>query len=355
MANGRATLATIAAAAGVSVATVSKVLNDRSDVAPATRGLVQTLLRQHNYVARGTRPALPGASTRRAPVELVFQGRLSAYGTEVIQGVLDAGAEYGVAVVVSAHSRQREPLATHRASAWARDVAAAQRRAVIAVVSELTAADLSALSRAGLPLVVIDPLNMPRARVTSVGSTNFAGGFAATQHLLSLGHRRIGYVGGPRTAACNQARMHGYRGAMEAEGAAVPREYVRTGHFRYRDGVVAGAELLDLPQRPTAVFAASDETALGVIEAARARGLRVPEDLSVVGFDDTQMAQLASPPLTTIRQPLQEMGRVALRTALRLAAGETVDSNHVELATELVVRASAAAPSATVRDTARQH
>jgi LacI family transcriptional regulator len=202
------------------------------------------------------------------------------------------------------------------------------------------------LTRARMPVVVIDPLNQPSARVTSVGSTNFAGGLAATHHLLDLGHRRIAYLGGPVTAACNQARMHGYRGAMEAEGAPVPDGYVRTGRFSYEHGIAGGDAVLDLPEPPTAVFAGSDETALGVIETARARGLRIPEDLSVVGFDDTPVARLAAPPLTTVRQPLREMGAVAVRTALRLAAGERPYSHHVELATELVVRRSTAPPPA---------
>jgi LacI family transcriptional regulator len=189
--------------------------------------------------------------------------------------------------------------------------------------------------------------------VTSVGSTNFAGGLAATEHLLSLGHRRIAYLGGPAASACNQARMQGYRAAMDAAGAPVPEGYVRAGEFGYEDGFVGGAVFLDLPQPPTAVFAGSDETAAGVIEAARARGLRIPEDLSVVGFDDSQVAWFSSPPLTTVRQPLQEMGGVALRTALRLANGEKLDSHHVELATELVVRRSTAPPSALTGEQAR--
>jgi LacI family transcriptional regulator len=341
---GRATLATVAASAGVSVATVSKVLNGRNDVGAETRALVESLLAQHEYVGRRTESTGRGAAPAYPTIELVFDGALNAYGTEILEGVLNTGAEVGVAVAVSVRSRsERRP--GDRAAAWARDLAAAGRQAVIAVVNELTAADLTALSRARLPLVVIDPLNLPRARVTSVGSTNFAGGLAATQHLLSLGHRRIGYVGGPTTAACNQARMHGYRAAMEAAGVPVPDGYVRTGHFLYQDGVDEGAVLLDLPQPPTAVFAGSDETAAGVIEAARARGLRIPEDMSVVGFDDTQVARLASPPLTTVRQPLRGMGGVALRTAMRLAAGEKLDSHHVELATELVVRRSTAPPS----------
>ena len=341
--NGRATLATVAASAGVSVATVSKVLNGRTDVAPATRALIETLLQEHDYVAR--RADSPGRRTARTNpiVELIFHGPLTSYSTEILQGVLDAATAAGVTVAVTARA-QGERRGGDRAVAWARELAAAGRQAVVAVVNDLTAAELSALSRAGVPMVVIDPLNLPRARVTSVGSTNFAGGLAATQHLLSLGHRRIGYVGGPATAACNQARMHGYRAAMEAADAPVPDTYVRVGEFRYQDGLEQGAALLDLPQPPTGVVAGNDETAAGVIEAARARGLRVPEELSVVGFDDTQVARLASPPLTTVRQPLREIGGVALRTAIRLAMGDKLDSHHVELATELVVRRSTAAP-----------
>ncbi|MEU7856377.1 substrate-binding domain-containing protein [Nonomuraea sp. NPDC049141] len=329
----RATLATVAASAGVSVATVSKVLNGRSDVAPATRSLVQSLLQQHAYVAPAPRRV---EATACATIEVQFDTDFTAYSTEIIQGAVEAGAEVGVGVVLSIRRGE------DRTAAWARDLISAGRRALIAVTSELTSPQLAALSRARLPLVLIDPLNLPRTRVTSIGSTNFAGGLAATQHLLSLGHRRIAYVGGPATAACNQARMHGYRAAMEAAGVPVPPGYVRAGHFRYHDGVVNGAALLDLAQTPTAIFGGSDETALGIMEAARARGLRIPEELSIVGFDDTQLARMASPPLTTVRQPLREMGGVAVRTALRLAAGEKIDSHHVELATELIVRGSTA-------------
>ena len=344
---GRATLASVAASAGVSVATVSKVLNGRSDVAPATRALVQRLLQQHDYVARRGDGAARSAAERTSPtVELVFQGRLNAYSTEIIEGVLEAAStEHDVFVVISVRT------ASHRTgsngnepspAAWARRLAAAGRLAVVAVTDELTNAHLQALSRARLPLVVIDPLNLTDTRVHSVGATNFAGGLAAAEHLLSLGHRRIAFLGGWPNAACNQARLQGYRAAMDAAGLPVPVAYVRSGRYLYDDGLEQGAALLELPEPPTAVFASSDETALGVIEAARSRGLRIPEDLSVIGFDDTQVARLSSPPLTTVRQPLREIGRVALRRAMRLAAGETVDSHHIELATELVVRHSTA-------------
>jgi LacI family transcriptional regulator len=338
--DGRATLATVAASAGVSVATVSKVLNGRSDVGPATRALVETLLRQHQYPVRRPASVRRGAATAR--IELLLSYPLNAYSTEIMQGVLDAATETGVSVAVGVGGRRSAEAENPRV--WARDLAAAGRQAVVTVVNDLTPDDLQALSRARLPLVVVDPRSVPRARVTSIGSTNFAGGLAAAQHLLSLGHRRIAYLGGPSAAAHNQARLHGYRAALEAEGAPVPDAYVRTGQFHYEDGVTGAAALLNLADPPTAVFAGSDETAAGVIEAARARHLRIPEDLSVVGFDDTQVARFSSPPLTTIRQPLREMGAVAVRTALRLAAGQKLDSHHVELATELVVRDSTAPP-----------
>ncbi|GAA4210384.1 LacI family DNA-binding transcriptional regulator [Streptosporangium oxazolinicum] len=333
----RATLATVAASAGVSVATVSKVLNGRGDVSPVTRSLVESLLEQHDYVAPPQRRK--GDVSAPATIEVELDADLNPYSTEIVQGAVRAGAEADAAIVVSIRTN------ADRTGGWARGLATAGRRAVIAVTSELTAGQLAALSRARVPLVVIDPLNLPQTRgVISVGSTNFAGGLAATQHLLGLGHRRIAYLGGPVTAACDQARLHGYRAAMEAAGAPVPPDYVRSGHFQYQEGVTGGAALLDLPEPPTAVFTGCDDIALGVLEAARARGVRVPEDLSIVGFDDTQVARMASPPLTTVRQPLREMGGVAVRTALRLAAGERVDSHHVELATELVVRGSTAPP-----------
>jgi LacI family transcriptional regulator len=326
----RTTLATVAASAGLSVATVSKVLNGRSDVAPDTRSRVESLLVEHGYVPRLSRGH---QAARSATVEVWVDGKLSAYATEIIKGAIEAGAESGVAVVVS-HAKADGD------TTWVRDLVAAGRRAMITLACEPTQA---ALSLAQLPVVVVDPMNPPISPMTSVGSTNFAGGLSATQHLLALGHRRIAYLGGPAHAASNQARMQGYRAAMEAAGVPVPSEYVRTAGFCYPDGIKEATALLDLPSPPTAVFAVSDECAIAAMQVARARGLCIPEDLSVVGFDDTEIATMTSPRLTTVRQPLREMGMVALRTALRLASGEKIESHHIELATELVIRESSLA------------
>ncbi|MCW2811903.1 MAG: LacI family transcriptional regulator [Friedmanniella sp.] len=336
-----ATLATVAASAGVSVATVSKVLNGRADVGPETRARVQSLLQEHDYVERRS-DTTRRTQVQQPTVELVFHGRQSSYSVEVLQGVLQAATEAEVAVAVSVRPRHQRSAGVEGTASWVRRLVTAGRQAVIDVVDDVNQGDLTGLSRARLPLVVIDPINLPRRQVTSVGATNFSGGLAATQHLLDLGHRRIGYMGAEPSSTYNQARLHGYRAALEAAGIPAMEGYARAGGSHYEDGVAGGAELLDLPERPTAVFAATDELAAGVIEAARVRGLRVPQDLSVVGFDDTELASLLSPPLTTVRQPLREMGAVALRTALRLAAGEALESHRVELATELVVRSSTA-------------
>jgi len=339
---GRPTLATVAASAGVSVATVSKVLNGRSDVAAETRARVQDVLLEHAYIARAPRRA---ERQDVQNVELVFDYGIHAYTAEVVQGVLDAAVELGITVTVRSGPRSPTKPIQETPLAWARRLGASGRQAVVAVTGELTSAHIAALERAKVPVVVVDPLNPQLERLTSVGATNFAGGMAAGRHLIALGHRCIGYVGGTLTAACNQARLGGLRAAMEAEGLAMTPQYVTSGVFDYSTGLAGAASMLDLPEAPTAIFAGSDEIALGVIEAARVRGLRVPQDLSVVGFDDAQLARMASPPLTTVRQPLWEMGGVALRAALRLAAGETLESHHVELATELIVRGSTAEPA----------
>ena len=339
----RVTLASVARVAGVSLPTVSKVLNGHQDVAEETRERVQQVIRESGYLRvtrRAGRPAIP-------VVELVFDDVVSAYSIEILRGVTDAASAHDVDVVVAKFGRfgDRRPDADH----WARRSRLAGRSGIISVTTEMSSDHLAAFERERLPLVLIDPVNPPpRHDTVSVGATNWAGGMAATAHLTALGHRRIAYVGGEPGATCSQARLYGYHAALAQAGIEQDPALVRGGGFDTPTGYTATLELAALPEPPTAVFAACDASAVGVVEAARTLGLRVPEDLSVVGFDNTYLAEHCFPKLTTIAQPLEEMGRVALRTLLRLADGDTLESHHVELATQLVERASTAPPAGTI-------
>ncbi|MFC0006400.1 LacI family DNA-binding transcriptional regulator [Micromonospora siamensis] len=331
----RVTITAIAREAGVSVPTVSRVLNGRSDVAPGTRERVEELLRHHGYQRRSARTV-----TRAELVDLVFNDLDSPWAVEIIRGVEDVGHNAGVGTVVSAiHSRS---TSTRQ---WLQNLRARASDGVILVTSDVTQPLHAQLRRLNVPVVVVDPAGAPATDVPTVGATNWAGGIAATQHLLELGHRRIGFVAGPTHLLCSRARLDGYRAALEGAGVPLDDRLVRPGDFYHASGFAAGTALLDLAEPPTAIFAASDQMAFGVYEAIRRHGSRVADDVSVVGFDDLPEARWASPPLTTVRQPLVEMGRLAARTVLRLARGEQIESPRVELATELVVRDSSAVPS----------
>ena len=206
---------------------------------------------------------------------------------------------------------------------------------VIAVFSDISESMREQLAARGIPYVVVDPTGEPLHDTPSVGATNWNGGLSATRHLLELGHTRIGMIGGPPTMLCSRARVDGYRAALETAGLDVDPELIRWGTFHVEAGYEHGQALLELPERPTAIFAGSDLQAFGVYEAARVLGIEIPTQLSVIGFDDLPMARWVGPPLTTIRQPLTEMAA----TAARFVLGQTEDS-RVELATTLVVRQS---------------
>lgn len=329
----KVTITAIAAAAGVSVPTVSRVVNGRSDVAPETRAKVEDLLRQHGYRRR---TAAPG--DRAALLDLVFNDLDSPWAVEIIRGVEEVAHAAGFGTVVSAiHGRAGS------ARQWMKNLRDRASDGVILVTSVLEPVLHEELRRLNVPIVVVDPAGSPALDAPTIGATNWAGGMSATEHLLGLGHHRIGFIAGPARLLCSRARLDGYRAALEAAGVAVDDSLVVQGDFYHEGGFTACGRLMDLAAPPTAIFASSDQMALGAIEALRRRGLRVPEDVSVVGFDDLPEVRWSAPPLTTVRQPLVEMGKLAARTVLRQARGEEVDSPRLELATELVVRASTAA------------
>jgi DNA-binding LacI/PurR family transcriptional regulator len=216
---------------------------------------------------------------------------------------------------------------------------------VIAVLSGLSESVREQLRSRAIPLVVVDPTGEPLHDTPSVGATNWSGGLTATRHLLSLGHRRIGVISGPESILCSRARLDGYRAAMDEAGVTIDPRLIRHGDFHVQAGVHEGRALLQLPEPPTAIFAGNDLQALGVYQAAREARRHIPEDLSVVGFDDLPVAPWVGPPLTTVRQPLVQMAMAAARLVLRLAAGEQPAQTRIELATELVVRESTGPPA----------
>jgi LacI family xylobiose transport system transcriptional regulator len=328
------TIAQIARLAGVSAPTVSKVVNGRAEVGAETRALVLRVLHEHGYQHR------PRAARASALIELVFHQLAGIYPIEIIKGVEQAADEHNLAVVVSESQGRQAPR-----RGWIEGVLNRRPTGVIPVFSDLLPEQRSQLTVGRIPFVVLDPTGVPDDEIPSVGSTNWHGGLSATRHLIELGHRRIAVITGPGWALCSRARLDGYRAALDAARIPFDPALVRDGQFEIAGGLTSTAELLRIPEPPTAIFALNDGMAIGVYHAANQAGLRIPQDLSVVGFDDYPLDEWLVPPLTTVRQPLTDMGATAARMVLDLARGAELPSRRRELATELIVRRSTAAPT----------
>jgi DNA-binding LacI/PurR family transcriptional regulator len=333
------TLTSIAAEAGVSLSTVSKVLNGRTDVAPATRERIARRLRAHGYQ--------PGSQSAGGVVDLLLGtgewkvgGHHSPWSDELINGAVLAATEAEHSVVVT-------PI---RSAAdfdrWLELAVLRGTHGALSVLHMPGGAELERLAAAAIPVVVIDPPAEPAAGIWSVGTTNWQGGLTAARHLIGIGHRRIAAICGPASLWSSRARLDGYRAAMLEAGLAVDEDLIRRDSFSPSGGRRQACHLLGLADRPTAIVAANDAQAFGVLQAARDLRLRVPDDVSVTGFDDVPVASWAAPPLTTVRQPLAAMAATAFRMLREQGAGAH-HPYHVELATTLVVRDSTAPPAKT--------
>ncbi|MFD6563710.1 LacI family DNA-binding transcriptional regulator [Micromonospora profundi] len=329
------TIATIANDVGVSVATVSKVLNGREDVAPATRARVEASLDRHQYQRRNRRP-----STGQRRIDLVFHEFDTGWALEILRGAEAVTAAAGIGLAVSQLDGAHRPP-----SRWMDALLADRPLGVLLVLCHLTDSQQQHLRRQGIPFVVVDTDSATSASVPTVGSNNFNGGLLAARHLLELGHRRIAVISGPPDMLCSRARTAGFHSAHEEAGVTVDRELVCYGSFSAHAGHAHGLRLLSRPDRPTAIFAGSDIQAMGVLRAARKCGLRVPEDLSVVGYDNLPVSAWTDPALTTINQPLGDMAGIATQMLLDLAKGNEPATSRIDLVTELIVRESTAAPT----------
>lgn len=330
----RMTIAKIAEQAGVSVPTVSKVLNGRADVAEGTRAKVESIIQEHGYRRRT-------ASTANNPmIDLVFNEIRGEWAIELIRGVEEVVRAEGVELVLSECGGSRRPR-----QEWIESVLNRRPLGVIMVFSDLDADQRAQLEARRIPFVVVDPVGDVGDDVPSIGSANWNGGRMATLHLRKLGHTRIGVIGGPVETLCARMRVDGYTDALRSTGVEVDPALIRATEFGVSSGHREARVLLTLPERPTAIIAGSDLQALGVYQAARELGLEIPRDLSVVGYDDLPIAQWVSPTLTTVHQPLRRMAEMATRLVLDLARGVTPAVLRMDLAVEMRVRHSTAEPA----------
>ena len=331
--SSRVTIRDVAERAGVSVATVSKVINQRYGVAAATSQRVREVIEELGYEASLTAQSL---RNHRTNVLAILVADLEPFSTELLKGAADAVRDTGFELVVySAGGRTGDHVG------WERRYLSRVSGTLAdgAVLVTPTVVDV----HFGAPIVAVDPHTGP-IDLPTVDSDNLRGARLATEHLLGLGHRRIAMLTGREDLQSAQLRERGYREAMAAAGVAVDDDLVRVGAYDPEISKESARELLAGPDRPTAVFAANDLSAIATIEVAAELGLRVPDDVSVVGFDDIPEAVLCAPPLTTVQQPIREMGRRAISLLIDLVQGRAIEESHVTLDTALAVRRSTAAP-----------
>ncbi|HEY0117469.1 MAG TPA: LacI family DNA-binding transcriptional regulator [Cellulomonas sp.] len=326
----RVTITDVALAAGVSVSTVSKVINSRDGVARETYSRVNAVIDQLGYegslVARSLR-------SHRTWVIGILVAEFEPFSTEIIKGA--AGALRDSEYDVLAYTGGRRS----GGAGWERRYLTRLSGTLIdgAVIVTPTVVEAEAV----VPVVAIDPHAGPLGFPT-VDSDNFTGGILATRHLVELGHRRIGFLAGRPDLESSRLRESGYRQALADAGIPVDEDLIRVGEYLRDSTHLPAAELLSLADRPTAIFAANDLSAIGTLDVAQQMGIHVPSELSVVGFDDIPESAQATPPLTTVRQAIQDMGASAIRLLLSLIDQEPVVSQHVRLPVSLVRRGSTA-------------
>jgi LacI family transcriptional regulator len=323
----------IAAETGLSIATISRVLNGGGNVASDTRERVRQVVEQLGDRAPEPRRRIQERATR-PPVFVRCPYLLTDYFGHIVTSIAETLALHGQNMLLDAGEAVVKS-AVVRELPRRRDAYGA-----VLILPPESRADLEALVARNYPLVVVDPrITVPRGMV-SISAAHFSGARAVTRHLIELGHRRIGVITGPPYWHTRDDRVGGHLAALAEAGVLGDPGLMRYGEPAAKTGMWAGAELLDLRPRPTALVCFNDKVAVGVLETAAARGLRVPHDLSVTGFDDIDVSRAATPRLTTVRQPLQEMGRTAVTMLMRQLDGHAHETLSMELETRLVVRES---------------
>lgn len=329
-ASDRVKLADVAALAGVSIATVSKVVNGRYGVASHTITRVKAAVDELGYAPNLSASSLRGKSTGMLGF---LVADFEPYSAELLKGA--ARASRGTAYELLAH-----------AGGWSHgwEKRSLARLGGTLMDGAVLATPTVQQASTSMPVVAVDPHFGPHLMPT-IDCDNYAGAREGAQHLLGLGHRRIGFLGGRRDLGSSQQRFAGFRDVLDSAGVAVDEELVSYARYEPALAGEAARAMLSRRDRPTAIFASNDVMALRVVEVAQDMGVRVPEDLSVLGFDDIPDASMLPQGLTTVRQPLQAMGYAAMEMLLRILGG-VEGSEHVRMPTELMVRGSTSRPHA---------
>lgn len=341
MTRNRVTIQDIAQQAGVSKMTVSKVLNSQGSISDATRERVLKLARELGYVRNFAAHSLKGGRTNVLGMLVANIGDL--YFAEMVRGASDGARSVGKDLLLLSPG-----AATNSAEEQRRvsRLAAGMADGLLIALPRSSHDFLQAVHRAGTPVVLLNDVH-PGDVLPTVNAENYHGAFSAVEYLLDLGHIRIAFIGGDPRSGQSQIRQRAYRDAGAARSLKFPVAYTRAGDFTAHSGYEQALSLLALPQPPTAIFAANDSMAQGVVDAVRERGQHVPNDVSVVGFDDLTAAQIY-PPLTSVRHSLYDLGYqgALLLDELIVIPGDYTGRKtlHRELPSELVIRQSTAAP-----------
>jgi LacI family transcriptional regulator, galactose operon repressor len=328
MAERQVTIADVAAAAGVSVATVSKVINDRYGVAEQTSARVRAVIDKLGYTSSLVAQSM---RSRRSNVIGVLAADIEPFNAELLKGAAQAIRGTGYDLVVFSDCGRHEDQAGWEQRALGR-VSALTDGTILVTPSSV---DVTVSG----PLVAVDH-NVRSSTLPTVDSDNFAGAVTATRYLIGLGHRRIGFLAGRPDLESARLREQGYRHALQRAGIDFDPQLVRVGGYHAATAREAAWQLLDLASPPTAVFGANDISAIETIAVARSMGLEVPEDVSVVGFDNVPESALCEPTLTTIDQSIQQMGYEAVRMLIGLIDDPAREPEQVVLPTRLVERSS---------------
>jgi LacI family transcriptional regulator len=330
--SGNVTIIDVAEAAGVSYATVSRVLNNDPHVKPETRERVIHSIMRLGYTVNQQARNLAGGRSR--VIGLLVPDLGTGYIGEIIRGIDEAlaAAQYDLMLYTTHRRKTKE-------SVYVASLTQGMTDGLLLVLPRDPEAYLVSLRRRHFPYVLVDHQGIGDIE-SAVGATNRQGGYEATQYLIELGHRRIGFITGTLDLGCSHDRLEGYRAALRDDGLPIDPQLIQEGDFWQPSGFSATQSLLALPDPPTAIFASNDVMAFGVMEAVRDRGLRIPEDVSIVGFDNIPQAEHVSPQLTTIEQPLADMGREAARMLLAMIQEPNRPYQRVELPTRLIERAS---------------